>query len=129
MNSRLNIYCWSTTAICDVVLSWDAGLKPEDMLRQLAKKNVDYHFLEVNSSYTTKMTNIFKACYPQDGNASCSFNVLPLGTNPAKFMPTVLRSITMSASKVDSYFSKSSSRRPGFTGHEYDEDNAADLDY
>lgn len=35
-----------------------AGLKPEDILCTLAKQNVDY-FLEVNSAYTSKVTDIF----------------------------------------------------------------------
>ena len=107
----------------------NVGLKPEDLLRQLAKKNVDYYFLEVMPKYTSKMTNIFKGCYPQSENASCGFHVLPMNTSADSFMPTMLRSITMSASRASSYFSKSTSRRPDFAGSEYDRDDAYATDY
>ncbi|DBA81130.1 TPA: hypothetical protein ACH3X2_007100 [Trebouxia sp. C0005] len=96
------------------------GLNPEKMLHELASKNVDYYFLEVQSRDTTKMTDIFKGCYPSGGNASCGFHVLPTGASPDSFMPAMLRSITMSASRAISYFSQTSSRRPSLTGHECD---------
>lgn len=52
-------------------------------------------------------------------------------SSPDSFMPAMLRSITMSASRASSYFSQASSRRPGFTGHEYDSEgeDAAYHDY
>lgn len=103
-------------------LTFAAGLKPEKMLRELASRNVDYYFMEVKSTDTTKMTNIFKTCYPTGVNASCGFHVLATGTSPDSFMPAMLRSITASAQRPSSYFSRASSRRSGFTGHEPDSD-------
>lgn len=66
-----------------------AGLVPEDILKNLAAKDVDYYFIEVAKKNTTKMTNIFKDAYP--ANVSVGFHVLPSGASPDKFLPAVLK--------------------------------------
>lgn len=100
---RLALACMSVLlmlALCCV------GLDPEHILGELAKKTLDYYFMELNAAYTSQMTNIFQKCYPTGPNAPVGFHVIPASTDPGDFMPMVLRSVNMSASRSFSYFSK-----------------------
>ena len=102
------------------------GLNPEELLQKLAAKNVDYYFIAVAPRCTTTMTDIFQKCYFQRANASCAFKVLPSNASPASFMPAMLNSIRMSASRASSYFSKGISRGSIYKGYEAECDDEAD---
>ena len=75
---------------------------------ELGEKLIDYYFMELSSGNTSKMTDMFKDCYPNGPNAPVGFNVIPASSDPGDFMPLVLRSINMSALRSGSYFSKRS---------------------
>jgi len=69
------------------------GLDIEDIVRELGStQRVDYYFGKINST-TDQMTNIFKDIY---SNTKRSFVVIDLGNSVENFLPTVLRSISMS---------------------------------
>ena len=67
-----------------------SGVSPEDLLKQIARKRIHFYFIEINSSTTRMMTDIFKNCYEQ---SEYTFAVEPLGGDTGKLVPTVVESI------------------------------------
>jgi len=78
------------------------GLVPEDLLGKLCSKRVDYYFIRINSS-TDKMIPIFKEVYNRSGSHFREFNI---GDNPSEFLPTVIKSVTSSMGRSESFKGK-----------------------
>ena len=68
-----------------------SGVSPESLMKKIAQKRIHYFFVEIGK-YTEKMVEIFKRVY-LDLQSEYSFEVVKLGDNTAKFMPTVVESI------------------------------------
>lgn len=77
----------------------DKSLVPEDLLRKLCNKRVDYYFIKIDSS-TDKMIRIFSEVYK---NSTSSFQQFEIGTDTAQFLPTVIKSIASSVSRSDAF--------------------------
>lgn len=61
-----------------------AGLDPEELVRQLAFRQIGYHFAAINTS-TDKMVRIFKEAYGDGDGSAEGFRVLRLYDNTANF--------------------------------------------
>ena len=61
-----------------------AGLDPEELVRQLAFRQIGYHFAAINAS-TDKMVRIFKEAYGGGDGSAEGFRVLRLYDNTANF--------------------------------------------
>jgi len=72
-----------------------AGLQPEDLLRELAKKRVEFYFMRIHQ-YTDKMTEIFKNTYEEMGK---QFFINPVSANASDFVPKVVNSIRSSMAR------------------------------
>jgi len=72
-----------------------AGLVPEDLLRQIMKKRVDYYFMKI-TDLTDKMVSMFHAVFTEVGK---EVFVNPIAANAEDFVPTVLKSISSSMAR------------------------------
>ncbi|RUP44963.1 hypothetical protein BC936DRAFT_148790 [Jimgerdemannia flammicorona] len=73
----------------------DAGI----ILRALGELNIDYHFVQAKKTYTEKMIKEFSRMY-DNKPALRVLQVLDLGWDTTKFLPTVVETITASVSRT-----------------------------
>ena len=66
------------------VTAWNAGLDPEELMRQLAVRGMAYHFASINRS-TDTMVALFKDAYLAGGGNPEHFQVLRLYDGDAAF--------------------------------------------
>jgi len=71
------------------------GRVPEDLLRQMCNQSIDFYFCRLNKT-TDIMTNIFKEVYTSSNKP---FDVIDIGSDTSKFLPTVIKSISASMSR------------------------------
>lgn len=73
--------------------------KLEPMMRQLAKKRIDYYFMRL-TQYTDKMTTIMAEAYDAPRAANKPFSLISdmAAADPAKFVETITECVTSSIS-------------------------------
>ncbi|RUS14259.1 hypothetical protein BC937DRAFT_94097 [Endogone sp. FLAS-F59071] len=71
----------------------------EWIMNVLGELNVDYHFVQIEKRYTTKMLSAFTKLY-NDRTAQRALQILDLGWNTTKFLPTIVNTITASVSRT-----------------------------
>jgi hypothetical protein len=85
--------------VCSLQAGDPSGLVPEDLLRKLCNKSVDYYFVKINAS-TDQMIAIFEQVYQNSGQ---SFQVFNIGDNPAEFLPLVIKSVASSILRSEAF--------------------------
>ena len=73
----------------------------KEILRKLCQRNIDYYFVELNSS-TSRTIEIFRSVYAASGDGNIAgtgeFRTWKLSDASADFLPTVINSISLSIS-------------------------------
>lgn len=75
------------------------NLQPEDLLRRLMAKRIDYYFMKIKNA-TDKMVEIFKEVY---SHGRAEFRVVQVDTAAKDFVPQVVKSITNSMIRTEMY--------------------------